>query len=81
VGVEVPGDGPAGRLPKECRFDADEVCVRRIGSAVLLFPKGAAWDLMSQALGQVDEDFMRQRNQPPRPERRKALDAGKGRQS
>jgi len=47
------GASQAVRLPKECRFDADEVCVRRIGSAVLLFPKDAAWDLMADALARL----------------------------
>ena len=72
------GASQAVRLPREFRFDADEVCVKRIGSAVLLFPKDAAWDLMAGALGHVDEDFLPQRKQPPRAERRKPLGAGKG---
>jgi len=43
------GASQAVRLPKEFRFDAEEVCIKRIGSAVLLFPKDAAWDLMGEA--------------------------------
>ena len=38
------GASQAVRLPKEFRFDSAEVCIKRIGSAVLLFPKNAAWD-------------------------------------
>ena len=45
------GSSQAVRLPKECRFQADEVCVKRIGSAVVLFPKDAAWELMAGSLG------------------------------
>lgn len=67
------GASQAVRLPKEFRFDADEVCVKRIGSAVLLFPKDAAWDLMGQALGHVDEDFMADRDQPERTQSRRPL--------
>jgi len=67
------GASQAVRLPREFRFDTDEVCIKRIGSAVLLFPKDAAWDLMGAALGQVDDDFMAQRDQPRRPEERKPL--------
>ena len=33
------GRSQAVRLPKECRFDADEVAVNRIGDIVLLMPK------------------------------------------
>ena len=72
------GASQAVRLPKEFRFDVDEVCVKRIGSAVLLFPKAAAWDLMGEAIAQAGEDFPAERNQPRRAERRKPLEAGKG---
>lgn len=65
------GSSQAVRLPKEFRFDADEVCINRIGSAVILFPKEAAWELFREALGKADEDFMPSRDQPTRVERRK----------
>ena len=71
--VFTTGRSQAVRLPKEFRFDVEEVCIKRIGSAVLLFPKEAAWDLMGEALGQVDEDFMGERNQPERPDERQPL--------
>jgi antitoxin VapB len=67
------GASQAVRLPREFRFDAEEVCIKRIGSAVLLFPKDAAWDLMGAALGQVDNDFMPERNQPDNVDERKPL--------
>jgi antitoxin VapB len=72
------GASQAIRLPKEFRFDSDEVCIKRIGSAVLLFPKNSAWDFMAHAIGNVDEDFMVERNQPKRVEIRKPLDIRKG---
>ena len=72
------GASQAVRLPKDCRFDSDEVCVRRIGSAVLLFPRNAAWDLMARAIGNFDEDFMIDRNQPKRADARKPLGVRKG---
>lgn len=67
------GASQAVRLPKEFRFDAEEVCIKRVGSAVLLFPRGAAWSLMGQTLGAVDEDFMADRAQPGRPDKRRPL--------
>jgi antitoxin VapB len=67
------GASQAVRLPKDFRFDGDEVCVKRIGSAVLLFAKGTAWDLMSATLGAADDDFLRVRAQPSKPEKRKRL--------
>lgn len=67
------GASQAVRLPKEFRFDDDEVCIKRIGSAVLLFPKGSAWSLMAGAIGQADDDFMPDRKQPAKPDKRKRL--------
>ncbi len=67
------GASQAVRLPKEFRFDVDEVCIKRIGSAVLLFPKEAAWELMREALGKADDDFMADRDQPERADERKPL--------
>lgn len=67
------GASQAVRLPREFRFDADEVRVKRVGSALLLFPKGKAWDLMAEAIGKVDEDFLTPRNQPSKPQKRKRL--------
>ena len=72
------GASQAVRLPKEFRFDADEVCVKRVGSAVLLFPKDAAWHLMAGALGKVDADFMADRSQPASAQQRHPLDRPKG---
>ncbi|HET6430299.1 MAG TPA: type II toxin-antitoxin system VapB family antitoxin [Phycisphaerae bacterium] len=67
------GRSQAVRLPKEFWFEGDEVGIKRVGSAVLLFPKDKAWDLMAEAIGQVDEDFMARRDQPGRAEERKPL--------
>jgi hypothetical protein len=47
-------------------------------SVVLLFPKDRAWELMEQALGKFDDDFMVDRHQPRVVEKRKKLDGRKG---
>jgi len=61
------GGSQAVRLPKEFRFDTDEVCIRRIGDAIILFPKDAAWALLGEALGRADDDFMAERDQTSQP--------------
>ena len=75
------GASQAVRLPKEFRFDCDEICIKRIGSAVLLFPREAAWDLMGEAIGNVGEDFMLERRQPRRAAARKPLVAKGGKRA
>lgn len=67
------GASQAVRLPAEFRFDVPEVQIKRIGSAVLLYPKGAAWDLMAGAIGRADADFLPHRNQSAHATRRKRL--------
>jgi len=52
------GSSQAVRLPKEFRFDCDEVCIKRVGSIVVLYEKDRGWDLLKESAGQVSEDFM-----------------------
>ena len=52
------GRSQAVRLPKECRFSADEVAVRKIGEIVMLMPKTSKWESFMQALDMFSEDFM-----------------------
>jgi len=68
------GASQAVRLPKEFRFEGDEVCIKRVGAAVVLFEKGKAWDLMEAAIGQFSDDFMAgERDQGGPVEQRKPL--------
>ncbi|MCL2654427.1 MAG: antitoxin [Coriobacteriia bacterium] len=51
------GNSQAVRLPKECRFGGDEVCVRKIGDLVVLFPQDRAWDIFMQGIDTFTDDF------------------------
>lgn len=65
------GRSQAVRLPKECRFDCDEVVVRQIDGMVLLFPAAKGWDLMADSLGKFTKDYMATRRQPRQQKRRR----------
>lgn len=52
------GRSQAVRLPKECRFESDEVAVNRIGDIVLLIPKKSNWDSFMKAVDMFSDDFM-----------------------
>ena len=58
------GRSQAVRLPKECRFDAEEVLVKKIGSVVMLIPLDDPWALMESSLDAFSDDFMSEREQP-----------------
>lgn len=67
------GRSQAVRLPKEFRFKGDEVAINRVGDLVVLFPRKKGWDVLAKSLEGFSEDFMADRNEPRKPERRKAL--------
>ena len=58
------GRSQAIRLPKEYRFTGDEVCVTRVGRAVVLFEPGDRRQILLDCLGKATDDFMVERNQP-----------------
>lgn len=67
------GNSQAVRLPREYRFESDEVTINKIGNMVILCPKESAWDMFVESLGNFTEDFMKDRNQPKKPDSRKSL--------
>ena len=52
------GGSQAVRLPKNCRFEGDEVLVNRIGNVVMLFPKENRWQNLLASLDLFTDDFM-----------------------
>lgn len=53
------GASQAVRLPAEYRFAKPEVCIARIGSMVVIYPKDEARGLLESAIGSVSEDSRR----------------------
>ena len=58
------GQSQAVRLPKECRFDDNEVLIKKIGDLVILYPKHAASQIFEDSLQNFPDDFLNERNQP-----------------
>jgi antitoxin VapB len=58
------GQSQAVRLPKEFRFEGDEVIIKRSGNAVVLIPANHSWDVLASSLDKFSSDFMDNRNQP-----------------
>ena len=52
------GGSQAVRLPKDCRFNDDEIFVNKIGNAVILLPKNDQWASMMLGLSMFTDDFM-----------------------
>jgi len=60
------GRSQAVRLPKEFRFDTDEVRIRRHGTSVVLEPIPKDWAWLDALTGPVDEDFAKAALDRPR---------------
>lgn len=59
------GRSQAVRLPKDFRFDGDEVFVHKVGNAVVLLPVRHSWDTLFQSLDKFSDDFMQDGRQQP----------------
>ena len=68
------GRSQAVRLPKEFRFEGDEVRIRRHGCAVILEPVAHDWLWLEALIGPVDEDFARAAAEQPAGQLRPELD-------
>lgn len=68
----VTGRSQAVRLPKEFRFEGNEVFIKRIGDAVVLLPRHG-WGTLFSALDQFEPVFQIEREQPSQSEREALL--------
>lgn len=67
------GRSQAVRLPKEFRFDGQEVYIKRVGDAVVLLPREDSWRTLYDSLGAFSEEFMQKRDQPTDQQEREPL--------
>ena len=58
------GRSQAVRLPKEFRFDGDQVFIKKLGNIVVLLPYQNSWQALFDSLEQFSDDFMVSREQP-----------------
>jgi len=68
------GRSQAVRLPKDFRFEGEEVRIRRHGNAVILEPLAEDWAWLDAIVGKLDEDFARAVDERPEQQQRPALD-------
>lgn len=68
------GRSQAVRLPKEFRFEGDEVRIRRHGAAVVIEPVAHDWSWLSELVGPVDADFEKAVAEAPGEQTRAGLD-------
>ncbi len=63
------GNSQAVRLPKEFRFDDDEVVIRKVGDAVLLLPRQYDGNALKALLDEIGPMDLERQQPTPGPER------------
>jgi antitoxin VapB len=58
------GRSQAVRLPKEFRFEGNDVYVKKLDNIVMLFPMEDPWIPLIKSLDKFSDDFMAERKQP-----------------
>lgn len=66
------GRSQAVRLPKQFRFEGDEVFIKRVGDAVVLLPRHG-WGTLFAALDEFEPGFSITRDQPEQDDRETLL--------
>lgn len=67
------GRSQAVRLPKECRFNGNEVAVNKIGDIVILMPKENKWAGFLSSFALFSDDFMSDGREQPEVQERESL--------
>ena len=52
------GRSQAVRLPKEYQFSGENVYIKRVGEAVILFPVDKEWEIFLHGLNSFSDGFM-----------------------
>ena len=68
------GQSQAVRLPKEFRFEGEEVFIKKVGSSVVLMPEKNSWDALCESLNHFTPEFMAEREQPRNKDKRESWD-------
>jgi antitoxin VapB len=68
------GRSQAVRLPKDFRFEGEEVRIRRHGNTVILEPLVDNWQWLDAITGKLDDDFVQAVKEQPGQQERPALE-------
>jgi antitoxin VapB len=63
------GQSQAVRLPKEFRFEGEEVFIKKVGKVTILLPIKNPWEPLLDSINKFSDDFMDSRDQPKQQKR------------
>ena len=62
------GNSQAVRIPKEYRFDDEEICMCKVGSAVIMFQRNDRLAILMESLNEFTPDFLNDGRPPELPQ-------------
>lgn len=68
------GRSQAVRLPKEYRFNCEEVHIRRVGNSVVLEPMAKDWNWLDAVVRELSPDYLVEGRQQPESQQRPELE-------
>ena len=63
------GQSQAVRLPREFRFEGEEVFIKKLGKVTILLPIKNPWESLLDSINKFSDDFMNTREQPEQQKR------------
>ena len=64
------GNSQAVRLPKEYRFNTDEVCIKKLGKSIIMYPKEHEFEAFLEGINSFSDDFMASGREEQAPQER-----------
>lgn len=71
--VFMSGNSQAIRLPKNFQVSDSQLCIKRIGSSIVLFRDDNPWDSFERSLNEFPDDFFIEGRNQPRTQQREDI--------
>jgi len=71
--VFMSGNSQAIRLPKNFQVSDSQLCIKKIGSSIVLFRDDNPWDSFERSLNEFPDDFFIEGRNQPRTQQREDI--------
>jgi len=65
------GNSQAIRIPKEYKFNTDELIINKIGNTIVVFPKDDPWKAFKESVSGFTDDYFSDGRKQPEMQKRK----------
>ncbi|EPF27639.1 AbrB/MazE/SpoVT family DNA-binding domain-containing protein [Treponema medium] len=71
--VFISGNSQAIRLPKSFQVSDNQLCIKKIGSSIVLFREDNPWDSFDRSLNKFPDDFFIEGRKQPETQQREGI--------